>query len=243
MKIFADYHTHTTYTHGKGTAEENVLAAIAKGLTRVAITEHGPGHKLYGVKTKRFTQMRREVDALNEKYAGRIEVLLGLELNLLSLDGETDCPSDADAKLFDLFLMGYHRGILPKSGLLSFTILSRAKSAISRNTDAYTRAIERYPISIVSHPGEYIPLDIPKLAKAAALAGTALEINASHAVTTLEHVELAKAQGALFALGSDAHSPERVGVFDGALRVALGAGLGACDIVNALAEDGGSGVL
>ncbi|NLZ90577.1 MAG: histidinol-phosphatase, partial [Clostridiales bacterium] len=27
MNIFADYHTHTIYSHGKGTIEENVLEA------------------------------------------------------------------------------------------------------------------------------------------------------------------------------------------------------------------------
>ena len=31
MIITADYHTHTNYSHGKGTPEENVLAAIEKG--------------------------------------------------------------------------------------------------------------------------------------------------------------------------------------------------------------------
>ncbi len=145
MKLIADYHTHTAYSHGKGSIEQNALAAIAKGLTCVAITDHGPGHKFYGVRRSKFTEMREEADALNVKYAGKIKILLGMELNLLSLEGDTDYPEE-HARLFDFFLMGYHRGVIPKSGLLSFTIKKRAPSAIARNTRALCLAHQnRFP--------------------------------------------------------------------------------------------------
>ena len=39
-----DWHTHTVYSHGKGTIEDNVKVAIEKNLTSIAITDHGPGH-------------------------------------------------------------------------------------------------------------------------------------------------------------------------------------------------------
>ncbi len=237
MKLIADYHTHTTYSHGKGSIEDNVLAAIARGFKRVAITDHGSGHKFYGVRRKKFAHMREDVGAMNAKYAGQIEVLLGLELNLLSLEGDTDYPSE-HAELFDFFLMGYHRGIIPKSGLLSFTILKRAPKAVERNTRAICLALSRYPIKIVSHPGEYIPLDIAELAKAAAKSGAALEINASHPAITPEQIRLAKAEGARFALSSDAHTPERVGDFGAALRLAEAAGLTAEDVVNTAGSAG-----
>ena len=35
MQILADYHTHTKYSHGKGTIEENVLEAISKGIKTI----------------------------------------------------------------------------------------------------------------------------------------------------------------------------------------------------------------
>ena len=45
MQILADYHTHTKYSHGKGTIEENVLEAISKGI------------KLYPAPTKLLRNM------------------------------------------------------------------------------------------------------------------------------------------------------------------------------------------
>ena len=52
MILFGDYHTHTIYTHGKSTIEENVLVAIKKGLKEVAITEHSYKHLLILLKEK-----------------------------------------------------------------------------------------------------------------------------------------------------------------------------------------------
>ncbi|MBF1138496.1 MAG: PHP domain-containing protein [[Eubacterium] sulci] len=45
-----DYHTHTTFSHGTGSIEDNVKVAISKGLKALAISDHGPGHLTYGVK-------------------------------------------------------------------------------------------------------------------------------------------------------------------------------------------------
>ncbi len=71
------------------------------------------------------------------------------------------------------------------------------------------------------------------LAKAAVKTGAALEINASHPSITADQIRLAKAEGARFVLSSDAHTPEKVGDFGAALRLAVEAGLSDEDIVNA----------
>ena len=46
MYLTADYHTHTPYSHGKNTVLENAVAAKAKGLKEIAITDHGYGKQL-----------------------------------------------------------------------------------------------------------------------------------------------------------------------------------------------------
>ncbi len=58
-----DHHTHTVYSHGKGTIEDNVRAA-AKGLTSIAITDHGPGHLTYGIKMEKIPEMKAEIQRL-----------------------------------------------------------------------------------------------------------------------------------------------------------------------------------
>ena len=44
MKLTADYHTHTIFSHGKGTILENALSAKEIGLKSIAITDHGFSH-------------------------------------------------------------------------------------------------------------------------------------------------------------------------------------------------------
>ena len=68
MKILADYHTHTIYSHGKGTIEDNVKVAISKGIETLGISDHSYGHLTYGVKRDDIFRMREEIDFLNEKY-------------------------------------------------------------------------------------------------------------------------------------------------------------------------------
>ena len=37
MEILADYHTHTVYSHGKGSIEDNVKVAISKGIKKIGM--------------------------------------------------------------------------------------------------------------------------------------------------------------------------------------------------------------
>jgi putative hydrolase len=245
MKIIADYHTHTKYSHGKGTILDNVISAREKGLKKIVIADHGPNHIGYGVKVKNFLKMRKEIDELNDRI-GDIEVLMGIESNIIGIDGTIDVPQEY-IHLFDILLVGYHYGVRPmglgdvynltiKNGLgkVSKTWHERAKVL---NTDALIRAINRYPISIITHPGAKIPIDTHRLSKAAGDAGTWLEINASHGYMTKEYIQIAQHYQVNFVINSDAHSPKDVGNFARGIRIAKEAGLQPKDIVNAQEGD------
>ena len=76
MKLKANYHTHTVFCDGADTPEDVVLAAIGKGFTHLGFS----GHMDYFAHVdapRYFAELRR----LEEKYAGRIEILHGLELD------------------------------------------------------------------------------------------------------------------------------------------------------------------
>lgn len=234
MKIIADYHTHTVYSHGKGTPEENVLAAIKKGLRRIAVSEHAGAHLFYGVRGEKLRALRLEIDRLNKVYGDRIEVLMGLECNLLG-GGKCDLslprtlwPKNFDAAPFDVLLLGFHKGILPRDALTcramgeAFRI---GKADPVKIAQALLETADRHRIGMLSHPSEYVKADITTLAKGAKELGILLEINASHVSLSPEDLRKAADAGARFVVGSDAHCPARVGVFDAALAAAEEAGV------------------
>lgn len=241
ISLYADYHTHTVYSHGKGTILDNAVAASKKGLREIAITDHGPGHISFGIKRDDLKKMRCEVDRINSERLG-VHVLLGVEANLVSMDGDIDI-SHEDAKYFDIILMGYHTAVIPDSfrnvrGLYIDNIgakLSRKMyhKARANNTKALIEAINKHNIKIITHPGAKIPIDTPFLAREAAKVGTALEINSSHGFLTEEYVRAAMNEGVDFVINSDAHSPQFVGNFEKGIKTAEKAGLSADRIINA----------
>ena len=64
MAIWGDYHTHTIYSHGTSTIEQNVAKAVEKGLKEIAITDHGFRHMTYQVRRSIFHRIRKEVEDL-----------------------------------------------------------------------------------------------------------------------------------------------------------------------------------
>lgn len=97
----ADYHVHTTFSDGKNTAEEMVLAAIAQGLSEIGFSDHAPVpfHDGWSMEHDAFPAYRAEIARLREKYAGQIRVLCGIEQDLFS-----DTPTDG----FDYVIGSVH---------------------------------------------------------------------------------------------------------------------------------------
>ncbi len=246
MHIFADFHTHTLYSHGKGTVEENLLAGRARGLEMVGITDHGPGSTPWVRATVgRIRQLIDEVRFYNERLEG-IRALAGVESNVISLRGQIDVPSELVEEL-DLLLVGFHTQIVASSladqwKIFGRTALSRYSKALQERervevTKALVEIVERHPVDIVTHPGLRVSIDTAELARTCARRNTALEINAGHGFMTRAYAEVAAREGASFAIGSDAHRPGDVGRLDRAVKVALAAGLQPEQIWNARGDD------
>ncbi len=245
MHIFADFHTHTLYSHGKGTVEENLLAAKARGLELVGITDHGPGSTPWvRATTPRIHKLIDEVRFYNQRQSG-IHALAGVEANVISLRGKIDVPPELIEEL-DLLLVGFHTQVVAKNLADQWKIYGRTKlkhysQALRERerievTQALVEIINRYPVDIITHPGLHVSIDTAELARACARRGTALEINAGHANVTKEFVQVAAREGATFTIDSDAHRPGDVGRLGRAVAVAEAAGLRPEQIWNARAE-------
>ena len=82
-----DLHMHSVYSDGKNTAEEMILSAIDLGLDCVGLSEHShtDGDEC-GMTYEGTVAYRTEMAELKKKYAGRIQVLCGLERDYYSDD-------------------------------------------------------------------------------------------------------------------------------------------------------------
>jgi len=235
--LFADYHTHTTYSDGKCCIEEVVEAAIKKGLKEIAITDHGLGHMAYGLKKECVKEAKEEIGNLNKKYKDVIKVIFGIEANIVSLGGDTDLY-DEYKQYFDLVLLGFHYITRFKSGSrrhFVFQPRKHSKEFIDKTTKAFISAINKNKIDILSHPNVPLLVNHVELASACREVGTSIEINCKH--HTLSDVEMFKEMketGCNFAINTDAHKAFEVGNFENGIEIAGSAGITADRIINAV---------
>lgn len=234
LSVLADYHTHTKHSHGRGTVEDNVRAAVARGLKAIAITDHGPAN-LFGVGVRSldvFKTIRQEIETCQSKYPN-IQILMGIEANIISLDGALDVPQDRLYE-FDIVLAGFHLLVCPDhpiSGMLfAGNLLGRYLPKIGHvlrqaNTQAIIAALDQNPIDILTHPGLHVNIDTKAIAKACARNATYMEINTSHDHIEPAYVKIAFEAGARFVIGSDAHVSSRVGDAERGIQLAKAAGL------------------
>lgn len=79
-------HVHSTFDDGRSTPEEMVCAAIAAGLSSIGFSVHLPMcfHADWACPPDRLPRYMDEVLRLRQRYAGRIEIFLGAEWDVLS---------------------------------------------------------------------------------------------------------------------------------------------------------------
>ncbi len=220
MILTADYHTHTPYSHGKNTIDENVARAKELGLQQIGITDHGFSHVVFGLRRKEVASYRAECEEAEKKYG--IKVLVGMEANIRGVGGEADL-TEKDYENFDLYLCGNHVCIYFTSLkdnlvygwrnlLLNSVFHKHTKKQIECNTKAYVNTIKNNPIDAITHLNYQCPSNALEVAKCAADYGTYLELDAKKAhLTDDELCEIVAKTSVRFIVNSDAHSKERIG--------------------------------
>lgn len=222
QKIFGIYHTHSCFSkfnHGKDSPEDMFATANKLGLVEYGLSDHGYKH-FFGITKKNAYRLRNMIDDANKIYDTKI--LFGMELNLLGLEGEVDVTPKIN-ELLDIRLMGVHKaGRVSIKNFFKFILPNLFKGkdpkVIERNTDAYIKAIKKHGIDIVTHPQEYIRVNLVRLAKACVENNCYLEINNKHLKITKEEMNELLKTDVKFIVGSDAHRKEYITRVDQALN-------------------------
>jgi len=193
-----DLHAHTVATDGRATLREMALAARARGLQYLAITEHSRRVAMaHGLDPARLARQGDEIERLNLELSG-ITLLKGIEVDILE-DGSLDLPDATLAKL-DLVVGAVH---------------SKFNLPRARQTERILAAMERPAFSILAHPTgrlieERAPYDVDMAAivRKAKRRGVFLELNAhpDRLDLTDVHCRMAKDEGVPVAVSSDAHA-------------------------------------
>jgi DNA polymerase (family 10) len=205
--IRGDLHMHTNATDGRDTIRQMAEAAIARGLTYIAITDHSKNlamtNGLDDARALAHIQRIREVDAeLQQELQGRIRILPGIEVDILA-EGQLDLDDSTLAQM-DIVVASVH---------------SRFDQPIEQMTDRIFRAIENPHTRILGHPTgrkvlkrEAYAVHIDTILKRAAELGVAVEHNASPARSDLNdlNLRLAKQHGCKIVVNTDAHATEEL---------------------------------
>ena len=219
MQIYGDYHTHTYYSDGKGSMEDNVKAAASKGLKQIMISDHGFNRVIKYLKRDEIDELRVEADRLSKLY--NIKVFIGVEANLISAEGDIDVTSE-DMKKLDFIVCGFHKIIRPKKFMDYFRVFlpnyfyiisgfNPSEYRIKKNTEIYIKMLEKNKIDILAHPNHDFKIDVPAVARKAKEVGTLFEINGRRIEWSDNDVMQMNLDRIMFILSSDAHKGEQVG--------------------------------
>ena len=154
-----DVHTHTIASgHAYNTMNEMIRAAKSKGLKLYGIADHAPAmpgscHSFHFLNLK----------SIDRKAYG-IDLVLGVELNILDYSGSTDLPGHILDTL-DFAVASLHNPCL-------------RPGTLEQNTAAILGAIENPAVIIIGHPDNpHYPVDFDRIASAAAEHHVLLELN------------------------------------------------------------------
>lgn len=229
IKDILDTHTHTLASgHAYGTIRENAQAAAKRGLELLAITDHAP--KLWGSCQTIYFQNLKVVD----RHAYDVELLMGVELNILDEQGNIDLPLRT-LKQMDLTIASLHVPCITP-GSREF------------NTEACINAMKNPFVNILGHPDDpRYPVDYRALVQAAKEYEVLLELNNSSLRPggsrknargfDAEMLKFCMEYQTPIVIGSDAHVDTDIGRHDEALELLKEIGFPEKLVVNRSVEE------
>jgi histidinol-phosphatase (PHP family) len=112
-------HTHTNYCDGQGTVEDYCAAAVEKGLSAIGFSAHAPLARDTGwhLPMEHFAEYCADVNAAKEKWAGRLDIYLGLEADYIE-GAASPARWDKEKYGLDYIIGSVHYIPTPKSALL-----------------------------------------------------------------------------------------------------------------------------
>jgi DNA polymerase (family 10) len=193
-------HNHSTYSDGKNTLEEMLLACKAMNLQYFGISDHSQT-AVYanGLSPIRIQEQHAEIDELNRKYAP-FKILKGIESDILG-DGSLDYSEEV-LKTFDYVVASVHSNLKMDKE----TATQRLLTAIA---NPYT-TILGHPTGRLLLKREGYPLDYQAIIEACAKNKVVIEINASPHRLDLDWrwIQYALECGVLLSINPDAHNTE-----------------------------------
>jgi len=197
---FVHLHLHSAYSLLQSTIRLPQLVQRARQyrLPALAITDHSKRLTVaHGLDSRRLLTQLESIDAFNDDDPG-ITLLKGIEVDILE-DGSLDLPDDVLSRL-DVVIGAVH----------SRFDLTRAKQ-----THRILRAMDNPNFTLLAHPsGRLIDrrapydVDMTRIIRHARERGCFLELNAHPQRLDLldTHCQLAREEGVLISINSDAHS-------------------------------------
>jgi DNA polymerase (family 10) len=195
-------HSHSTWSDGKASLRQMAIAARARGMRYLTVTDHSQTASYAGGLTpERLRQQWKEIDALNREL-GDFRLLKGIESDILR-EGQLDLPAD----------------MLRQLEVVIASIHSRHGMDGPPMTQRILRALDQPHTQILGHPtGRRIlqrpPYEVAmeRLLKRARARDVVVEVNGSPHRLDLkpEHARLAMQVGARVVLSCDAHNVEEL---------------------------------
>lgn len=191
-----DLHSHSKWTDGHHSIREMALAAEARGLSYLAITDHS--RRLTVARGLDPQRLRKQIVELESVAVPGMTLLKGIEVDVLE-DGSLDLP-DAVLQELDVVIAAVH---------------SKFDLSRERQTARILRALDHPLVAMLAHPvgrliGAREPYDVDmlRIIRKAVARGCFLELNAHPERLDLldTHCRMAKDEGALVAINSDAHT-------------------------------------